>query len=272
MVPGFTTAPYNDIDAAVSAITEQTCGVIVETIQGEGGVNVATPEFLQALRRRCDEVDALLIYDEIQCGMGRTGSLWACDHPGIPPPDIITSAKALGNGFPVGATIVSEKVANAIQVGDHGTTFGGNPVACRVACHVLERISKPGFLDEVIRKGEVYRQYFTKLQARYPDFIKEIRGKGLMLGVQLTPEAELTKLITAARERGLLIISCGTDTLRIVPPLIIEDGEIERGMRILEAAMEATWVQGLDEGKEGTDGQQEMRDNPALKTASAGAA
>ncbi|KAI9710183.1 MAG: acetylornithine aminotransferase [Chrysothrix sp. TS-e1954] len=262
MVPGFSTAPFNSTAASLDLITPRTCAVIIEPIQGEGGVNTASPSFLQALRAKCDKVGALLIYDEIQCGIGRTGSLWACDRPGVPAPDILTTAKALGNGFPIGATLVSEEVANAVQVGDHGTTFGGNPVACRVGCHILGRISGPEFLAEVVRKGELFRGHFERLRKRFPGFIQEIRGRGLLLGVQLSERGDVAKVITAARERGLLVISCGVNALRIVPPLVIEDEAVEKGMAVLEGAMESLWVEGG--GVEGTTGQQEMGENPAV--------
>ncbi|SLM37224.1 acetylornithine aminotransferase [Lasallia pustulata] len=255
MIPGFRYGTYNDKAGIHELVTENTCGVIIEPIQGEGGVNVATPEFLQALRDRCNEVGAVLIFDEIQCGLSRTGQLWA--HQNLPAsahPDILTTAKALGNGFPIGATIVSEAVAECIVTGDHGTTFGGNPLACRLGHYIFSRLSESGLQEGVREKETIFRKGFEKLQRQYPDVVKEVRGRGLILGLQLTQDP--TPIVTAARERGLLVITCGTNTLRFVPPLIISEEEIKEGLGILEMAMEAVLRKG--ETVEGTKGQQEM--------------
>jgi len=256
MVPGFRYGIYNDVSAINDLVTEKTCGVIIEPIQGEGGVNVATDEFLLALRRRCTEVGAVLIFDEIQCGLGRTGTMWA--HGALPKeahPDILTTAKALGNGFPIGATIVTENVSSKIVTGDHGTTFGGNPLGSRLAHYIVGRLSGSEIQDGVLAKEKVFRKRFEQLKQNYPDVITEVRGRGLLLGVQLSQDP--TPVVTAARERGLLIITCGTNTLRFVPPLIISKSEIEQGMDILEDAMKAVFR--TSEHIPGTDGQQEMR-------------
>lgn len=239
MVPGFRYGNFNDVAAIHDLVTEKTCGVIVEPIQGEGGVQVASDEFLIALAKRCREVGAVLIYDEIQCGLSRTGTLWA--HGRLPAeahPDILTTAKALGNGFPIGATIVNNHVAEKIKVGDHGTTYGGNPLACRLAHYVVSRLSEPGLQAEVIAKGETFRKGFEELKGRYPDLISEIRGRGLILGLQLTEDP--SPIVKAARERGLLVITAGTNTLRFVPSLTISDEEIQEGLEILAKAIEAT--------------------------------
>jgi len=255
MLPGFRYGTFNDEAAIPELITPQTCGVLIEPIQGEGGVNVASQSFLQALRDRCNEVGAVLVYDEIQCGLSRTGTLWA--HASLPPsahPDILTTAKALGNGFPIGATIVSDAVAQCVVTGDHGTTFGGNPLACRLAHYIISRLSSPDLQASVLAKEHLFRSGFEELRLRFPSQIKEIRGRGLILGVQLT--CDPTPIVTAARERGLLIITCGTNTLRFVPPLVISGAEIEEGLGILGEAMGVVF-----EGRgevEGTGGQQEM--------------
>lgn len=249
MIPGFKYGNYNDVEQLQSLITENTCGVMVEPIQGEGGVNIATPEFLTALRKRCDEVGAVLIFDEIQCGLSRTGSLWAHAHPSLAPasgeaahPDIMTTAKALGNGFPIGATIVSGKsVGEHIKAGDHGTTFGGNPLACRVAHHIVERLASKELQESVEAKSAVFTAGFMALQTQFPHMISEIRGRGLILGVQLSEAfgSKAGDLITAARERGLLIITAGEGCLRFVPPLNITDDQIKTGLKILEQAFAA---------------------------------
>jgi len=258
MVPGFRYGTYNDISAIDSLVTEQTCGVIVEPIQGEGGVNVATSDFLLALRRRCNDVGAVLIYDEIQCGLSRTGYLWA--HAALPKeahPDILTTAKALGNGFPIGATLVNENVASKIVTGDHGTTFGGNPLGCRLAHYIVSRLSEPSLQQSVLAKEQMFRRHFQQLQRRFSNIVTEIRGKGLILGMQLSQDP--TPVVTAARERGLLVITCGTNTLRFVPPLVISEAAINEGMRILEEAMEVVFHE--QQEVKGTEGQQEMQDS-----------
>ena len=255
MVPGFKYGTYNDEASLENLITENTCGVIVEPIQGEGGINVATPSFLQALRDRCNKVNAVLVHDEIQCGLSRTGQLWA--HQVGPPsshPDILTTAKALGNGFPIGATMVSDAVSDCIATGDHGTTFGGNPLACRLGHYIFSRLSDPMLQQSVLQKSQVFTSAFARLQHKYPEYISEIRGRGLILGLALKQDP--TPVVTAARERGLLIITCGTNVLRFVPPLIISNKEIEEGLGILEKAMDVAFL-----GKQdltGTKGQQEM--------------
>ncbi|KAL2160816.1 hypothetical protein VTH06DRAFT_1013 [Thermothelomyces fergusii] len=239
MVPGFRVGKLNDIAALPDLVTPSTCAVIVEPVQGEGGVQVATDDFLVALARRCREVGALLHYDEIQCGLSRTGTFWAHSH--LPPeahPDILTTAKALGNGFPIGATLVGRRVADKIKVGDHGTTFGGNPLACRLAVRIVERLADEGLQRGVIRKGELFREGFDRLRARFPDLIREVRGRGLILGLQLSEDP--APIVKAARERGLLVITAGTNTLRFVPSLVMSEEEIKEGLAILEKAIEVT--------------------------------
>ena len=249
MIPGFKYGNYNNIEEIQSLVTEKTCGVIVEPIQGEGGINMATPEFLVALRKRCDEVGAVLVYDEIQCGLSRTGTFWAHAHPALKlasgeaaHPDILTTAKALGNGIPIGATIVSGKsVGEHIKAGDHGTTFGGNPLACRVAHHIVERLSSSELQNSVEVSSAQFVAGFQELQKKYPDVISEIRGRGLILGLQLKEAytAKAGELIGAARERGLLVITAGDGCLRFVPPLNITEDQIKTGLKILGQAFDA---------------------------------
>jgi len=256
MVPGFKYGTYNDEAGIKDLVTENTCGVIVEPIQGEGGVNVATPAFLQALRNRCNQVGAVLIYDEIQCGLSRTGQLWA--HQILPAsahPDILTTAKALGNGFPIGATLVSEDVAEKIVTGDHGTTFGGNPLACRLAHYVFSRLSDAELQEGVIEKETIFRAGFKRLKQQFPELITEVRGRGLILGLQLSQDP--APIVTAARERGLLTITCGTNTLRFVPPLVISNDEVSEGLAVLEEAMRVVY-----EEKVKIQGTRAARDGP----------
>lgn len=233
LVPGFVHSIYNDIEKIPEVVNENTCAVIVEPIQGEGGVWEATVDFLEALRKRCDEVNALLIFDEIQCGLGRTGKLWAHQHlPKSCHPDILTLAKPLANGFPIGAIITTEKVANLIKVGDHGTTFGGNPLACRAALSVVRRINTPELLSNVNSVGNYLVDEFKRLASKYPSLITNIRGKGLILGIQFTVDP--TPLIGLARERGLLLITASNQTVRIIPPLILKKEEAQHGVKIIE--------------------------------------
>ena len=239
MVPGFRYGDLNDIAGIDELVTDATCGVIVEPIQGEGGINVASDEFLVKLAKRCREVGAVLIYDEIQCGMSRTGTLWA--HAGLPQeahPDILTTAKALGNGFPIGAVLVAKDVADKMKVGDHGTTFGGNPLACRLAHYIVGRLADPALQSGVLAKSAVFKEGFDGLRAKFPELISEVRGRGLILGLQLSEDPN--PIIKAARERGLLVISAGSNTLRFVPSLLITDEEIKQGIKILEDAITAT--------------------------------
>ncbi|KAL6693250.1 pyridoxal phosphate-dependent transferase [Trichoderma pleuroticola] len=239
MVPGFKQGTYNDVAGVNDLVNEKTCGVIVEPIQGEGGIYAGSEEFMVALAKRCREVGAILIYDEIQSGLGRTGKLWA--HGSLPKeahPDILTTAKALGNGFPIAAVLVTEAVAEKIKLGDHGTTFGGNPLACRLAHHVVSRLSSPNLQESVVAKSQIFTDRFAKLQAKFPELITEHRGQGLILGLQLTEDP--AAIVTAARERGLLVITAGTNTLRFLPSLVMTEEEINHGLDILEEAIVAT--------------------------------
>jgi acetylornithine aminotransferase len=258
MLPGFRYGKYNDVAAVDELVTKDTAGVIVEPIQGEGGINIATPEFLQALRKRCDEVGAILIFDEIQCGLSRTGDLWCHTASGVHP-DILTTAKALGNGIPIGATLVSGvSVAPFIKTGDHGTTFGGNPFCCRVAHHVFQRLAKPELQEDVRVKGTLFKSAFDTLSLKYPGVLKEFRGRGLIVGYQLTDKAKskAAEIIAAARERGLLVITAGDGVLRIIPPLIITVEEINKGLGILDEAMGVVFKSSQEIPS--TRGQQEM--------------
>ncbi|KAG0289740.1 acetylornithine aminotransferase [Dissophora globulifera] len=235
LVPGFAHAPFNNVEAVDQYVTNETCAVIVEPIQGEGGINVATEAFLKKLRTRCDEVGALLIYDEIQCGLGRTGKLWAHQNYSAEcVPDILTMAKPLANGFPMGAIMITDNVAEKIVIGDHGTTFGGNPLGCAVASNVFRRINNPEFLDNVSKSGAYFRKELESLSS---SLIKEVRSKGMILGLEFNVDP--APLVGLARERGLLIITAANNTVRFVPPLNISKADIDKGVEILKSAIVA---------------------------------
>ncbi len=234
LVPGVTFAPFNDVEAARVAITAETCAVIVEPIQGEGGVHVAAPEFLRALRERCDEVGALLIFDEVQCGLGRTGTLWAYEAYGVEP-DLLTVAKPLANGLPIGAVLMKEKVAAALQPGDHGSTFAGGPLVTAAALHVFQRLRDPAFLAHVREAGAYL---MDRLRAVELPGVKEIRGRGLLIGVEI--EGDARGVVAAALERGLLLTTAGDTVVRLVPPLIVERPHIDEAVEILREALTAS--------------------------------
>lgn len=234
LLRGFTHVPFNDLEAMQKAVNEHTCAVILEPIQGEGGINVATEEYLQGVRQICDERGALLILDEVQCGMGRTGRLFAHEYYGIVP-DIMALAKALGGGFPIGAILAREDVAAAFTPGDHASTFGGNPLACAAGIATLNLLLGEDYIGHAGRAGDYFKARLAELMGRYP-FIHEVRGRGLMLGMELTVPG--AGIVTRCREEGLLINCIGGKTLRFVPPLIITLEDIERAMVILTKVLD----------------------------------
>ncbi len=231
LVPGVAFAPFNDLAAARNAITGDTCAVIVEPIQGEGGVNPASPEFLQGLRDLCDAHDALLIFDEVQCGLGRTGHLWAYETYGVSP-DIMTLAKPLAGGLPIGAALVTQKVADVIQPGDHGSTFAAGPLVCTAANVVFDRVSQPGFLQQVQENAAYLRHRLETLES---DEIVTVRGAGLLVGVEM--KTAVAPLIAAARSHGLMVINAGETVLRLAPPLIVTRAHIDEAVNILETCL-----------------------------------
>jgi acetylornithine/N-succinyldiaminopimelate aminotransferase len=238
--PGFRYAEFNDIEAAEAAFAaDDVCAVLVEPVQGEGGVMPATPEFLHALRALCDRHRALLILDEIQCGMSRSGTLFAFEGYGVRP-DAVTLAKALGGGFPIGALLVGQAAAEAMQFGAHGTTFGGNPLAAAVALAVFERLSSPALMQNVARQAQSLR---TGLEALGREFglFAQIRGRGLMLGAVLAPDhaGRAARILDLAAEQGLLLLQAGPDVLRFVPALTIGDADVAEGLARLRAALHA---------------------------------
>jgi acetylornithine/N-succinyldiaminopimelate aminotransferase len=221
LMPNVKVIAHNDIAAADAAITSKTAAVIIEPVQGEGGIRPASNEFLQALRRFCDERGALLIFDQVQCGMGRTGTLWSSEPSGVTP-DLQTLAKPLAGGLPIGAILTTEKVASHIHPGDHGTTFGGGALITTVARYVLDRISQPDFLANVRETGEYLKE---RLQEINSPLIKEVRGRGLMVGLELT--IDVSPIIEMGYEHGLLLVNAGTDTIRFVPPLIAQKADVD---------------------------------------------
>ncbi|PHM63602.1 aspartate aminotransferase family protein [Xenorhabdus ishibashii] len=229
--------PFNDIDAIKAHISEKTCAVIIEPIIGEGGVIPAEPAFLKALRALCDQHQALLIFDEIQTGIGRTGYLYAYEEIGVVP-DILTSAKGLGGGFPIGAMLVRQHIAEAFQPGSHGTTFGGNPLAAAVANKVVELVNQPAFLTGVQERHHEFMQRMSELNQRYQVF-SELRGKGLLLGAELAEkyQGKAKTLTNIAVEEGLIALIAGPNVLRFAPALNIEQQDINDGFSRLESAL-----------------------------------
>jgi len=229
--------PFNDLEAVKAVIDDHTCAIVVEPIQGEGGVTPATPEFLTGLRQLCDQHQALLVFDEVQTGMGRTGKLFAYEHTGVIP-DILTTAKALGGGFPVSAMLTREAIAQAMTAGTHGTTFGGNPMACAVAEASLDIINDTQLLEGVEQRHQWFIDGLEEINQHYHLFTA-IRGQGLLIGAQLTPEyaGRLRDIIQAAAEHGLLVLSAGSDVLRFTPSLIISEQDVQQGMAKLHRSI-----------------------------------
>lgn len=226
MPTGFVHVPFNDIEAMINAISYQTCAIMIEPIQGEGGVIEATQEYMNALRKICDDRGILLIFDEVQTGIGRTGKLFGYENYGVEP-DIFTLAKGLGGGIPIGAIVAKEFVASAMEPGDHGTTFGGNPLACSTALSVLTTILKGDFLHDCSSIGAYFKDELQKLKAQY-GFIEEVRGKGLMLGIKMGDRISGRDIVLQMLDKGFIINCAGGNTLRFVPPLIIEKHHIDK--------------------------------------------
>ena len=232
LIGGIRFADFNDLESVKAQVAKKTCAIILETVQGEGGIYPAMKEFLQGVKKICEENDILLILDEIQCGMGRTGSMYAWQEYGVEP-DIMTTAKALGCGVPVGAFVLNEKTANATLVpGDHGTTYGGNPFACAAVTKVFELFEKNHIVDHVNELTPYLEKRLDKLVEKY-DFLSARRGKGFMQGLVVTgrPVGEILK---KALENGLIVLSAGSDVIRLVPPLVIEKEHIDEMIEKLE--------------------------------------
>lgn len=235
LLPGFDYVPFNDLEGALAKIDDETAGFLVETIQGEGGMTAGTVEFIQGLRKAADEHGLLLILDEIQCGYGRTGKMWAYEHYGITP-DIMTSAKGIGAGFPLGACLATEEAAKGMVAGTHGSTYGGNPLAMAAGMAVLDVMEEPGFLEHVTRMGERLRQAFEQLIPNHDHLFEEIRGKGLMLGIKMKDTVVSRDFVAHLRDHhGLLTVAAGENVFRVLPPLVIDESHIAEAVDKLSA-------------------------------------
>ena len=235
LVPGVRFLPWNDLPAVAEAVDEKTAAVMIEPVQGEGGIRPAEPRFLQGIAAICRERGALLVCDEVQCGLGRTGRMFAFQHAEVTP-DILTLAKPLGGGLPMGAILLREELAGHIQVGDHGSTFGGNPVAAAAALAVLDRLTAPGFVEGIARKGAFLLRGLKTLGKKFPNAIAEVRGPGLMIGVEFKGEAG--PVVKGLRERSVLATKAGDNVLRLLPPLVITRTDIKSFLAALEAVLQ----------------------------------
>ncbi|MCS0045555.1 MULTISPECIES: aspartate aminotransferase family protein [Vibrio diabolicus subgroup] len=229
--------PYNDIEALQAHMSDRTCAVMMEPLQGEGGIVPPTPEFAQAVRELCDKHNALLIFDEVQTGNGRTGNFYAYQGLGITP-DILSTAKSLGGGFPIGAMLTTAKLAEHMKVGTHGSTYGGNPLACAVAEAVVNEVTKPEVLAGVLEREAMFREGLEKINAKYNIF-SEVRGQGLLLGAALNEEwqGRARDVLVAAGKQGLMVLVAGANVVRFTPSLVITQQEIEEGLAKLDKAI-----------------------------------
>jgi len=232
---GFKYVPFNDLRAVERAIDSRTAAVLVEPIQGEGGVNIPDDSYLPGLRKLCDQAGILLILDEIQTGMGRTGKLWAYEHTGVLP-DIMTLAKALANGVPIGATLATDDVASVFTPGTHGSTFGGNPFATAVGLTVFTTLIEERLVDRAASAGRLLLERLAAVRAKHPGVVTAVRGKGLLVAMDVVPP--VGNLVAACRERGLLVLTAGDNALRLAPPLIVDDASIGRGVEIIDRALQ----------------------------------
>ncbi len=233
LMPGVRVAGFNDLASAAAAIQDDVCAVIVEPVQGEGGIYPAAAEFLHGLRELCNAHDALLIFDEVQCGLGRTGTLWAWQGYGVAP-DLLTVAKPLAGGLPMGAILMTQAVADVMAVGDHASTFAGGPFVATVAEAVVRRIADPAFLAAVAAKGAYFQERLQEINSPH---IQEVRGRGLLLGVQLDIPAN--DVVKAGLAHGLILVNAGPDVLRLVPPLVMTHAEIDTVVERLDGIMRA---------------------------------
>ncbi|HEX5453594.1 MAG TPA: aspartate aminotransferase family protein [Stellaceae bacterium] len=241
VMEGFDHVAFNNLNEMRAAVTQETAAILVEPVQGEGGVRAPGSGYLKGLREICDEFGLLLVFDEVQCGIGRTGRLFAHQREGVAP-DVMAVAKALGNGFPIGACLASEKAAVGMVAGSHGSTFGGNPMAAAAGNAVLDLMLEPGFFPRVDKISGLLRTKLEGLVARHPRLFAELRGAGLLLGIRCQPEVTAGDFVAKLRAEGLLCLTAGENVLRILPPLIVGEREIDEGMAILDKVARA-WPQ-----------------------------
>jgi acetylornithine/N-succinyldiaminopimelate aminotransferase len=233
VMEGFDHVAFNNLNEMRTAVRAETAAILVEPVQGEGGVRAPAAGYLQGLRDICDEFGLLLVFDEVQCGMGRTGRLFAHQREGVAP-DVMAVAKALGNGFPIGACLATEKAAQGMVAGSHGSTFGGNPLAVAAGNAVLDLMLEQGFFAQVGKTAGLLRAKLEGLVAAYPRLFTELRGAGLLLGIRCQPEVTAGDFVARLRAEGLLCLTAGDNVLRILPPLIVGEREIDEGMAILD--------------------------------------
>lgn len=231
---GFDYVPYNDIQALEAKMSDKTCAVMLEAIQGEGGVHVPDPDYLPKVRALCDKYNAVLIFDEVQCGMGRTGTFFGCQQFGVKP-DIVTLAKGLAGGVPIGAFMATDKVANAFHAGDHGSTFGGNPLACAATCVVLDALIDGNLMENAKEIGAYLQSKFEEYNAKYPNLIKEVRGRGLILGMELTRPGR--EIANECLDYGAIINCTAGNVLRFVPPLNITKAHVDELISVLDKVL-----------------------------------
>ena len=233
LLPGFVHLPWGDLEAVKAAVTDTTAAILIEPIQGEGGIRPAPEGFLKALREICDATGTLLVFDEVQCGVARTGRLFAHEWAGVSP-DVMMVAKGIGGGFPLGAVLATENAASGMIAGTHGSTYGGNPLGCAIGAKMIEIVTAPGFMEEVSRKAGFLRQRLEGLVAAHPDIFEEVRGQGLMLGLRCKlPPADLVK---AAYAQNLLTVPAADNVLRLLPALTISEDDMAEAVRRLDAA------------------------------------
>jgi acetylornithine/N-succinyldiaminopimelate aminotransferase len=233
LLEGFKVVPFDDLDAALAAIDENTAGFLVEPVQGEGGIRPASPEFLKGLRKACDEHDLMLVLDEVQCGVARTGTLYAYEQYGIVP-DILATAKGIGGGFPLGACLATEKAAAGMVAGTHGSTYGGNPLAMAAGEAVLDVVAQPEFLAQVRETGQRLRSALEQMLPNHDHLFEGVRGLGLMLGVKMKTDSRA--FVAYLRTRGILTVAAGDNVVRVLPPLVIDDQHIREFVDGLSAA------------------------------------
>lgn len=231
---GFDYVPYNDIQALEAKMSDKTCAVMLEAIQGEGGVHVPDPDYLPKVRALCDKYNAVLIFDEVQCGMGRTGTFFGCQQFGVKP-DIVTLAKGLAGGVPIGAFMATDKVASVFHAGDHGSTFGGNPLACRIACVVLDALIDGKLMENAKEIGAYLQAKFEEYKIKYPNLIKDVRGRGLILGMELSCEGR--QIANECLDYGAIINCTAGNVLRFVPPLNITKAHVDELISVLDKVL-----------------------------------